>query len=439
MNSAGDDDPASPGPWKTIPSDLGDVPFYIIRFDEDGNCLSPETLEHLLHISAGKTDVVLFSHGWKNDWKDATGRYERFLEQFVAVRHQYWNPPNRDFSPVLVGVFWPSAALVAPSEQAPDIAGEGSLVAEAQVLAEAIADDQDKVRLLAIAAHPAPGGLEELARILAPVVSDCSDEFGTDANSVNAEDLLAAWTAGSLARTPAPVSGGGFIDDAPSATGPLAAPDAALWDPLEKIREALRLTTVLVMKDRAGRVGGRGVAAMLAQLSERAPLARRALVGHSYGCKVILSAICSGTAESNSVDSVLLLEPALSCYAFADDIDGHPGGYRDALHRVRQPIITTFSGNDRPLRWWFHLAVRRAVDLGEAQIAGQPPSKFAAMGGYGPAGVDADWIDMPAQGQNYPLSCPQRVIAVDGTAYIADHGAVETPQTAWALLSQLQV
>jgi len=33
-------------PWKVVPSDLGDVPFYIVQFDDRGNCTSPAALEH---------------------------------------------------------------------------------------------------------------------------------------------------------------------------------------------------------------------------------------------------------------------------------------------------------------------------------------------------------------------------------------------------------
>ena len=77
--------------------------------------------------------------------------------------------------------------------------------------------------------------------------------------------------------------------------------------------------------------------------------------------KVVLSALCNGPAPSRKVDSVLLLQPALSCYAFTADLDGKPGGYRPAFDRVRLPIITTYSGHDEPLTKVFHLAVRRQV------------------------------------------------------------------------------
>jgi pimeloyl-ACP methyl ester carboxylesterase len=197
---------------------------------------------------------------------------------------------------------------------------------------------------------------------------------------------------------------------------------------------------VLLMKDRAGVVGGRGVAQMLRRLADAGD-ARIALIGHSYGAKVVLSALANDPAPRRNVDSVLLLQPALSCFAFTADLGGKPGGYRPALDRVRLPIITTRSDHDVPLTKLFHLAVRRKADLAEAVIAaGQPPSQFAALGGYGPhgVGVDAEWIAMPAVGAPYPLADGHRIIAADGTAFIASHGAVETPETAWSLLSQVR-
>ena len=41
-------------PWKMVPSDLGDVPFYVVQFDKDGNCSSPAALDHLVETSKTK-------------------------------------------------------------------------------------------------------------------------------------------------------------------------------------------------------------------------------------------------------------------------------------------------------------------------------------------------------------------------------------------------
>ncbi len=96
------------GPWKTLARPDGDIPFYVVPFDKAGTCTGPRTQDELVKVTAESTDVFLFSHGWNNDWKAATGRYERFIDAFRQVRRAYWDPPDRDFHPVLAGIFWPS-------------------------------------------------------------------------------------------------------------------------------------------------------------------------------------------------------------------------------------------------------------------------------------------------------------------------------------------
>lgn len=424
-------------PWKTVHSELGDVPFYVISFDKDGACTSPLALESLIEASRAATDVVVFSHGWNNDWDAATGRYEEFIKEFIAVRRQYWSPPTRPFSPVLAGVFWPSTALVMPWEEGPDIAGGDGSHPDAQAVAEAL-DPARRAGLVDLLGAPAPD-LGALAAMLAPLVSGLGDEFGPGPDPVTPEALLAAWGATTPTRPQTHSTIGGFIEDE-APPGFSDTPAAAGFNPLEKVRDALRATTVWLMKDRAARVGGNGVARLLSRLAESSN-ARIALVGHSYGCIVVLSALCGPPSLSRRAESVLLLQAALSGYAFAEDVDGRPGGYRDAANRVRQPIIATYSKHDAPLTKFFHWAVRRKSDRGQAVIAaegGPPPSKFAALGGYGPQGVAARWIDMPDPGVPYPLSTSERFIAADASKFIGSHGAVQNPHTAWALLNQLE-
>lgn len=423
-------------PWKTLHTDMGDVPFYVIQFDRDGVCTSPDALASLLAASRTSSDVFLFSHGWNNDWEAATGRYDRFIEHFITVRRAEWSPPDREFDPVLVGVFWPSTALVMPSERGPDIAGADPIAEDLAVLDESLtADEQQRLRELVGQVSAGGPGLKELADIVASTLSEGDEENGATAPAVSGEELLGVWQRGFPEAKPQQAEPGGFIEDRGEEMG---GPDAAFFNPLDLVRKVVRLATVQQMKDRAGRVGGTGVAAMLRDLAT-ASEGRLHLVGHSYGAKVVLSALCNGPGPSRDVDSILLLQPALSAYAFADSFEGHRGGYRDALDRVRQPIIATRSGHDSPLTKFFHLAVRRDSDVAEAKIAGAV-STFAALGGYGPQLVPGGVEDlpMPDVGGDYPLSTAHRMIAVDGTKFISEHGDVESDQTAWALLCQVR-
>jgi hypothetical protein len=142
------------------------------------------------------------------------------------------------------------------------------------------------------------------------------------------------------------------------------------------------------------------------------------------------------------VHSILLFEPAISYLCFAKDAtgNGQPGGYHLAPQRVEEPLLLTFTANDIPLRQFFHLAVRRPSDLGEMQIAGAPPSRYAALGGYGPGGVDDESKEIPIKsfGDPYDLGPgAPRIYALNGSNVIQSHGDISIEATWWALFEQL--
>jgi pimeloyl-ACP methyl ester carboxylesterase len=207
----------------------------------------------------------------------------------------------------------------------------------------------------------------------------------------------------------------------------------------------------LQMKDRAARVGARGVHQLLRDILSTGPGPRLHLVGHSYGAIVILSALCYPPTESlpAPVDSMLLLQPAVSQWCFAANVadKGYPGGYRPALDRVRGKIITTFTKQDGPLTRLFHLAVRRARDLGQPNIAPggtllpAPPSLYAALGGFGPAGLadeehQVSRIKPPGEKYDLDATTP-KLLALNGDDVIKSHGDISNPETWWALFQQL--
>jgi len=468
MAAAGHESRPDDVPWQVRQTPAGAVPVYILQFDAAGRLTSPRSRDALVADAERATDVVLISHGWNNDWAAATSRYDRFFDRLDDVLRTQGPPRGRPFRPVYVGVHWPSTALVMPWERGPDIAGggdglAGELAPELAALDPDL-DPEERAELRALLADPGTGeeGCARAAAILAGLPRDADDDAahapgttGTDAATAAAEapadgaELLALWADARRRLAPAAVKPGGIIDEDEGAVGGgggVAGPRAAgLFNPLELLRGGVRMATVRQMKDRAGRVGSAGVADTVRRLSDRSA-ARLHLVGHSYGCRVVLSAVAHGADPSRDVDSVLLLQPALSAWAFAAEVGGHPGGYRVALDRVRLPVLSTFSAHDMPLTRVFHLAMRRAADLGEAEIAGRPPSRFAALGGFGPQGLGAEAATvapMPDVGGAYPFGGaydgpPREIVGVDGTWCIPGHGEVESVQTAWALLAQIQ-
>lgn len=439
-------DRLEPGaPYRTI--DLGNgvtAPFYIVPFDRDGVCTGPLTARNLVATVAEQrpTDVFLFSHGWNNDWKAATSRYDAFVNGFARMRARH--PLDREFRPVLVGITWPSTALVMPWEQGPRILGDedDAVAAERAEIAEVaeIVPEEERARFYELAQRPGDLTHQETAEFAGLVVAAFAgaDELGLD--EPDAGSVLEVWQS-----LPGRAASDGTVPDLsdiglPGAT-PAQDPDAVAAGLLTALdpRGLVRLATVLLMKDRAGRVGGRGVADLLEHLLAAGD-AHVHLVGHSYGAKVVLSALVA-KPHSRQVESVLLLQPAVShlCFAFDADGAGRPGGYRPALERTRQPVMTTYSRHDFPLTKVFHWAVRRPSDLGEAVIAGAP-NRYAALGGFGPSGIEGEVSRVVAAVPPQPYAPPEpgrRVVALEASDVIAGHGEVQVPATYWMLLTQV--
>ncbi|MGC9526750.1 MAG: hypothetical protein ACP5D7_14545 [Limnospira sp.] len=128
----------------------------------------------------------------------------------------------------------------------------------------------------------------------------------------------------------------------------------SVWDAL---LEPLRVLSFWKMKKRACTVGESGGFQLLQQLQQAAPPARFHLMGHSFGC-IVVSAMLTGHNGgghlSRPVDSLVLLQGALSCYSYCGEIaftrpkmpgyfypivkDSREGGQR--LRFVGRPIPT---------------------------------------------------------------------------------------------------
>lgn len=462
---------SSNGPYRTL--DLGDgttAPWYMLPFDKRGRCTAPQARAALLaEVKSGDySDVIVFSHGWNNDWATASGRYEHFIDGYAKMRRDRELPTPDGFRPLLVGIFWPSTALILPWERAPRIAATARAQQDAETDQEnraieelaALVEEPDLEEFYTLTRNPRPlteAEARRLAEIMLPLYRDAThadrdfDPPDPSSDDLEPQEIVEVWRAAARAE-----SGGTDVDDdgysldpdhddpVDPASAPMAAGFPGFLDP----RQIVRLMTVYQMKDRAGVVGTRGVGPLLDEVLELQRTNGRShlhLIGHSYGGKVMLSAI-SATRSEKPVTSLLLVQPAVNGWCFAADVAGrgYPGGYRPVLARVSHPILTTYSRYDVPLTRFFHLAVRRRSDLGELRIAGAgqptPPSKYAALGGFGPSGLSDDecsFIPIPAAGADFPFSVTKEVYALDSREAISGHGDISVPASWWALYSLL--
>ena len=353
--------------------------------------------------------------------------------------------PN--FKPLLVGINWPSIDLLFPWERPPQIQSANpqqldaqdyvasNEEAEVQLVARLLPADQ-RAMFYKISGSRSPMTemqADALAGLLLPLYTAEADSMEPAETPSEKSDLIHFW------RTVV-----GPAKEADALASGAAAP-LGLLDLLPDPRDAIRVFSVWKMKDRAGKVGASGVRDMLRVLLS-ATQAKCHLIGHSFGCKVVLSAAGYGEPLPRPVTSALLLQPAINGFCFSKNADGNglAGGYRMVLERIQQPILSTFSSHDMPLTKFFHLALWRKSDLGEIKIAraGEPPSRYAALGGFGPQGcspAEAHVIDIMKSGQAYKLSGPDapRIFGLRSDSAIDGHGGVVNPATAWALYCQV--
>jgi hypothetical protein len=441
------------GPYQRV--DIGggqSADLYLLRYAPDGALLSARTEQQLTESLDGITDVFLFSHGWNNTFDGAAASYRTFIEGYVSLG----TGPAAGHQPLLIGVVWPSISFLMPWEDGPQIAGdERADPARTEEMRAFVAQSLDRdaearlSELLDGATELSPALAWQAAEIVRDALATSADPDDGSAPPAAAE-ILEAWAlldGGAAAKRSDPddfgdldIGAGAVTVPAGSSTvDPHAAGVSGTLDP----RNLLRMGTVWKMKDRAGQVGARGVGPLVHRILVNTR-ARLYLIGHSFGARLLMSALAVA-APTRPARSMLLLEPAVNRWCFAVDVagTGRAGGYRPVLDLVELPILATYSAHDFPLRQAFHLAVRGS-SLGEPNTAAiGDTDRFGALGGYGPAGLGAASVRQAAvaAGGSYDLSGPARVIAVDGSGdiggkpAIGGHSDINNPTTWWALRS----
>lgn len=426
------------------------VPFYVIRYDENGECESPRTRDHLFEeLRKGDyTEVFVFSHGWNNTPKEAVNAYQEWINGFSAFRanggHQFTEP----YHPLLVGIIWPSVWFVAPWDRGPKLAAAGEVdeafdedIAAIHELAKRVDDDlRARYYELVEAETLEIAEARELLDLLAGVVEQGDQDIGEEQPG-DLDELFAAWPMSSD-------DAGAFVPEEEGAVtvGADASDEAQAAGAVGRAPvDLIRMLSVWPMKDRAGVVGTRGVSHLITGILTATGGATRGarvhLAGHSFGSKVLMSAVAAPDELPREVDSMLLLQPAVNHLCFAERVPGKtwPGGYHGVLGRITLPILSTFTNQDFALRSAFHLALVRNGDLGEIRFASgdEPPSRFAALGGYGPReAASSQIIDAHAPGSAYPLAPGQpEVYGVRSHTVIGGHGEVRNDSTHWMLFS----
>lgn len=384
-----------------------DLQYYLVVFDEDGverpepdgTFLSEFVAREVAESAEPVTDVFFTSHGWKGDVLAAIQQYDAWIGAMGAIDADRTKASTRQpgFKTLVIGLHWPSLPwgdeTIAKDDGSKVLSVGGDLEQDIDAYASRIASTpraRGAIRAILEAARTQTDGTRLSPRTL--------DAYAT----LFSESGLGTGNAGAPpgsdqnAFDPAAI-----VRDHDRAIEKAAAGDLKLLGWGDKIRDAvlspLRQLSFWKMKDRARQFGETGGHALLAKLQLAGAKARFHLMGHSFGC-IVVSATVAGPLNSRPlprpVDSLFLVQGALSLWSFAADIPYSPKtpktpGYFNRilqLELVRGPIVTT--------RSQFDTAVGRFYPLGaqlkkQRVLGGEKYPEYGGIGSFGIQGLPA--------------------------------------------------
>jgi hypothetical protein len=382
--------------------------YHLVKFNptgfeiplKDNSYTSEKVVDHIEKQDV--SDVFLISHGWQGD---LNGAYKQYDQWYEAVAQDFAGIISVDkkrsgkFSPLVVGIHWPS--LVGGDERARAIGGPEASMED---LIAFISDDgstQNQLRAIAnnvsaacaqaptVAAHPGARAFP------APDIGQLKEQLAQAAakvgNAINANV-------------------GRLIDK----TAEIA--EYAMVKDIDPEYAFMKLLSFWRMREMARQVGERGGYKLLCKMQSAVRPGQKVrfhLIGHSFGC-IVVSAVVAGTNTDDvkNVDTVLLLQGALALWSYSKDdpnlkdVDGHsfPALFADLSQKVNRAIVSTRADNDRAVGWGYPVAARLWELGAERQIAALP--NFGALGAFGAQGdgIQAVSLDKPSQGQHYNFS-----------------------------------
>jgi hypothetical protein len=405
-----------------------------LSFDERGNLepASNPARAALASIAAGSTDVFVLSHGWRNDAASANCRYQQQIDGIAAALP----PASR---PLFVKVLWPSAMFPVMHD------GCGGALRRPYFAEQREAPPSGDLQPWAAAAFPAAArargfgrDVERLSKLLSGPQNPRSPELREAAAILVQWRDIADGPQMPRART---IDGPGERALASGVDEALAAYEAIQGAPTEKAPWSVvpgfaEVFSFWTMKARAGIVGGNGVHDVLHDLVASLPAAARVhLVGHSFGGKLLSAALVGRPgAEPNTVESLTILQGALSHFAFSTadqirslDVPASDGGaYLDVLRRKLASVVAvTFSEQDRENQRWYPLGTMISRDAFERGVP-----VYAALGARGIDGAPSVPVALRLQesiAARYSRSRP-RVFNVDASGVVLGHSDIMQPR-----------
>ena len=415
------------------------------RRDDPDGLMSDLVLRTLAPDDSGITDVFLLSHGWMGDLAAAQSQYDAWIEvmsksEADIARMKQARPY---FKPHTIGIHWPSKPWGNESFGDGSFAapvGSGS-VTSADPVATLVDDYASRIA-------DTPAAREALTTIVTGAMENVDpDELSPEMRAAfRTLNLEADLGIGGVGAGP----GGDRSGFDPNGVYESVREDAPSFGSFGGggVFGVLKTLSFWRMKDRARWFGEAAGSTFLAKMMQAAPRNLRFhLMGHSFGC-IVMSATLAGPKGrghiARPVESLALVQGALSIWSYCDDIPATPGqpGYFNKVFsdkRVRGPILSTQSVFDTATGKWYPLGAGVAGQVAFAAPGEMP--KYGAVGTHGIRGAGTNATDMSllaatgeykfAPGKAYNLECSE--VIRNGTGSSGAHSDICQPAVAHAV------
>lgn len=409
--------------------------YYLVCYDEEGHerdddpdgRMTSVLLDRLLACITPVTDVFLVSHGWKGDILSAIDQYDRWIKttaqcasDVAAVKDK-----NPGFMPMIIALHWPSLPW---GEE--EFGGAGSYSIGGSALSQELVDAY--VARLGRSAK-ARSALETIFR----AASHDSEPDELPAEVIDAYYVLEreAGLKGCGIEGKPGCDHEGFDPEVICEEAQVVEAQPANFGGCDiggLLLAPMRQLSFWKMKDRA-RSFGEWSAHSLIEMLQHHSLSRNVrfhAMGHSFGC-IVVSGMLTGLPERNSldrpVDSVFLVQGALSLWAYCSDIPCRPGksGYFHSMiqqQRVNGPIVTTQSRFDTALGRIYPIGagVKHQVSFAHSELP-----EYGALGTYGARGSGLTIVDQPMESVEHAYQFQHGVIYnLNSDAFIRNGGGL---------------
>jgi hypothetical protein len=442
-----------------------------VEFRRDGNLVLASQVDELVRAAGSATDMLVISHGWNNDEREASLLYRELLGNLSQQTTA--SAPGRRL--IVLRVYWPSKRFADEDLIPGGAASATDPVQSVSAQLDALLSDfkfqdglltdlrspearaRDAVQRDALGAMQKlllrldedPEAQEEFVRLsrLLLSTSHVNDEEEVLQQNFYASDgpevlqRLSRKFKPKATPVEGPTSIGGTEVAGMGDEGGAAGLGNVFRGPLNGARNLLNLFTYFEMKERAGTVGSTGLADVLRRVTNANPKMRIHLCGHSFGGRLVVAALAARPPAAEATDgvrSVVLLQAAFSHNALGVKYDGQRDGYFRRIfegNRLFGPIVITHTERDWSVGLAYPIASRLrnqvASGLGDANDA------YGAIGRNGALFVSGELDKTEATlhplGEPYAKFKTGRVYNLHGGSFITGHGTVRGREVAQAL------